>query len=212
MPNCTSGPAFLLHMLHNHPGEGTVLRYEDPAAQLTLLIAPGHRVENGKVWIWTQFCLTSKLVLFPTTALKKNKCKTQTGGKDESRWECPPLSDGQALIGRDFISGFAHHWPHCSCFSILFGCLNPAPGGSVGAWQLMEQKGTWIAQPWGSFSQGPGFLCNLVVRKEALFCPHCKAGLGGCPWETALISSAPPLSWTIALGLHWRPRPRYPWE
>ena len=150
-------------------------------------------------------------MLFPTTALKKNKCKTQTGGKDESRWECPPLSDGQALIGRDFISGFAHHWPHCSCFSILFCCLNPAPGGSVGAWQLMEQKGTWIAQPWGSFSQGPGFLCNLVVRKEALFCPHCKAGLGGCPWETALISSAPPfpclLSPWRALGFSLGPDP-----
>lgn len=51
---------------------------------------------------------------------------------------------------------------------------------SVGAWQLMEQKGTLISQPWGSFPRGQDGSVNLVVWKEAL--PHVTAGLG---WAAA---------------------------
>ena len=85
-------------------------------------------------------------MLFPTTAFKKTTTV-------KHRLEGRTSPDGGALLsqtGRHWLGGMSSlalltTGPTAPVF--LFCCLNPAPGGSVGAWQLMEQKGTWIAQP-----------------------------------------------------------------
>lgn len=61
----------------------------------------------------------------------------------------------------------------------------------MGAWQLMEQKGTLISQPWGSFPQGLGCLCKAGCGKKAL--PALAAGLswGWLPVGDNSVSMSP---------------------
>ena len=78
-----------------------------------------------------------------------------------------------------------------------------------GSWWSRKELGSLTPGP--PFPRGQDAFVNLVVWKEALSCPHCKAGLGCCPWETTLISSAPPfpclLSPWRALGFSLGPDP-----
>lgn len=98
---------------------------------------------------------------------------------------------------------------------LLLLCSLKKAVGSVGAWELMEQKGTLFPQPWGSFSQGPGCLCKAGCGKEAPCPPSpCWAAAPGArqckrsPFLPLPVTSCP---WRALGSAHGRPQsPAWP--
>lgn len=123
--------------------------------------------------------------------------------------------DGGALLsqmGRHWLGGtssLALLTTGTTAPVFLFCCLNPAPGGSVGAWQLMEQKGTWIAHPWASFSQGPGCLCKSGCLERSPLLPSLQGWAGLLPLgdNTHQLCSSLPLPAVSLEGSGIFPRP-----
>lgn len=102
-------------------------------------------------------------MLFPTTALKKNnKCKTQTGGKDESRWACPPLRRA-GIDWEGLPLWLCSPLASLPCFSILLS--QPSP------WRFCEMAAdgaerNLIASALGSFLRGQDALVIWLSRKK----------------------------------------------
>jgi len=70
------------------------------------------------------------------------------------------------------------------------------------------QEVTRVAATWQVWKLGRNWRLFVITTRKA---GQWVATLRWKRWKEG-ISSAPPLPWTIALGLHWRPRPRCPWE